>query len=167
MYNMISRSFDKDKLKLELKDNHIDINLTGAIHRKFNLPFLDVSNNDITIPDIKFDSEIIVNAYFLKEILKDVSLIGTTLLFKILDNKFIVEAEGDKGKIETVLPKVKIKSKKNVSVKYSLSYLKNITKSIDNDTNILLKLADDSPLYLEYDIDDKVKVKFYLSSMLI
>ncbi len=167
LYNIISRSFDSDKLKLDLKENSLEINLLGQIDRKFNVSYLDISENDISIPEIKFDSEIIITAFLLKEILKDISLIGTTVTFKVKDSKFIIECEGDKGKIETTLPKVKLKSKKNVIVKFSLSYLKNITKSIDNDTDILLKLSDDSPLYLEYDIDSKVKIKFYLSSMLI
>jgi proliferating cell nuclear antigen len=167
LYNIISRSFDSDKLKLDLKENSLEINLLGQIDRKFNVSYLDISENEISIPEIKFDSEIIIIAFLLKEILKDINLIGTTVTFKVKDSKFIVECEGDKGKIETTLPKVKIKSKKNVTVKFSLSYLKNITKSIDNDTNILLKLSDDSPLYLEYDIENKVKIKFYLSSMLI
>lgn len=167
LYNIVSRAFDSDKLKLDLKENSLEINLLGQIDRKFNISYIDISENDISLPDIKYDSEIVLKAYILKEILKDVSLIGSTVTFKIKDNKFIVESQGDKGKIETNLPKTKIKSKNNVAVKFSLSYLRNITKSIDGDTDILLKLADDSPLYLEYSLDDKVKINFYLSSMLI
>lgn len=167
LYNIVSRAFDSDKLKLDLKETSLEINLLGQIERKFNISYIDISDNEITIPEIKFDCEISIKAYFLKEILKDISLIGTTVTLKVRDNKFIVECEGDKGKIETTLPKVKIKSKKNVTVKFSLSYLKNITKSIDNDTEVILKIADDSPLYLEYSLDNKVKINFYLSSMLI
>jgi proliferating cell nuclear antigen len=166
-YNIVSRAFDSDKLKIELKNTSLEINLLGQMERKFNISYIDISDNELNIPDIKYISEITVNAYFLKEILKDVSLIGTTVTFKIKDGKFIVECDGDKGKIETNLLKAKVKSKGNVTVKFSLSYLKNITKTIDNDTDVLLKISDESPLYLEYDIENKVKIKFYLSSMLI
>ena len=167
LYNIVSRAFDSDKLKLDLLDNSLEINLLGQIDRKFNISYIAISENELNVPDIKYNSEVIVNAYFLKEILKDVSLIGSTVTFRIKDGKFIVECDSDKGKIETNLLKAKVKSKSNVVVKFSLSYLKNITKMIDNDTNILLKINDESPLYLEYDIDKKVKIKFYLSSMLI
>jgi len=167
LYNIVSRSFDSDKLKIALKENSLEVNLLGQIDRKFNISYIDISENDISLPEIKYDSEIVIKAYILKEILKDVSLIGSTVTFKVRENKFIVQSQGDKGNIETNLPKLKLKSKKNVTVKFSLSYLKNITKSIDGDTDIILKIADDSPLYLEYSLDDKVKINFYLSSMLI
>ncbi|MDD4049900.1 MAG: hypothetical protein PHX47_02715 [Candidatus ainarchaeum sp.] len=167
LYNIISRSFDSDKLKLELKDNSLEINLLGQIERKFNISYIDISENEISIPEIEYDAEISLKAYLLKEIFKDISLIGTTVTFKIKNNKFIIESQGDKGRIETIISKVKIKSKKNIMVKFSLSYLKNITKSIDNETDVLIKLSEDSPLYLEYYLENKVKINFYLSSMLI
>jgi proliferating cell nuclear antigen len=166
-YNMVSRSFDKDKLKLDLKDNYLDINLVGVIDRKFKLSYLDTSNTEIKIPNITYESKVILSAYFLKEILKDVSLISNTVIFKIQDGKFIIESEGDKGKIETIVSKAKVKSKKNIFSKFSLAYLKNITKSIDNSTNIIFKLSEEAPLYIEYDIEDKVKIKLFLSGMLI
>ncbi len=167
LHNIVSRAFDTDKLKMDLKENSLEINLLGPIDRKFNISYMDISENELTIPEIKYDCEINIKSFILKEILKDITLIGSTVLFKVKDNKFIIEAEGDKGNIEINLSKVKVKSKKNISVKFSLAYLKNITKPIDNDKEILLKISDDSPLYLEYDIENKVKIKFYLSSMLI
>lgn len=167
IYSIVSRAFDSDKLKIDIKENSLELNLLGQMDRKFNISYLDISENDLNIPEIKYDSEIIISAYLLKELLKDVNLIGSTIVFKIKDGKFMIEARGDKGNIETILSKVKVKSKKNVTVKFSLFYLKNITKTIDNDTEVLLKISDDSPLYLEYMIEKEVKIKFYLSSMLI
>jgi DNA polymerase III sliding clamp (beta) subunit (PCNA family) len=166
LYNMISRSFDKDKLKIELKDNFLDIYLIGQIQRRFNLPFIDLSESDISTPNIKYDISVKVNAFLLKEILKDASLVGTTIIFKAIDGRFVIEAEGDKGKIETEISKVAMKGKQMISAKYSLSFLKNITKSMDN-VDLLLKFSDDSPLYVEYILEDQVKINFYLSSMLI
>jgi proliferating cell nuclear antigen PCNA len=165
--NMISRSFESDKLKLELGDNQLDISLTGTLNRKFNLSYIDVLDQEVNVPEMKYSTEIVLKAYLLKEILKDVSLISSTLTFKVIDDKFIVEAIGEKGKIETNIPKIKLKSKKNIFLKFSLSYLKNILKSIDNDTEITLRLEEDAPLYIEYYIDNLVLIKIYLSSMLI
>lgn len=165
--NMISRSFESDKLKLELGDNQLDISLTGTLNRRFNLSYIDVFDQEVNVPETKYSTEIVLKAYLLKEILKDVSLISSTLTFKVIDDKFIVEAIGEKGKIETSIPKVKLKSKKNIFLKFSLSYLKNILKSIDNDTEITLRLEEDAPLYIEYYIDNLVLIKIYLSSMLI
>ena len=167
LYNMVSRSFDKDKLQLELKDNNIDINLSGVIKRKFNLPYRDISDSEITIPSISYDCEIHVSGYLLKEILKDVSLIGSTLILRVQDNKFLIEAQGDHGKLNVVVPKAKVKSKKDSFAKFSVAYLKKIVKSIDNETNVLLKLKGDSPLFISYDIENKVKISIYLSPMLI
>lgn len=167
LYNMVSRSFDKDKFKLELKDNSLQLTLLGSIQRKFNTPFIDVGDLEINVPEIDYNSTITISAYLLKEILKDVSLISNTLTLKILDGKLFVESFGDKGNIETVVSKAKVKSKENVTAKFSLAYLKNITKSIDNDLDITLKIKDESPLFLEYQLENQVTIKFYLSSMII
>lgn len=167
LHNILSRAFDSDKLKLELLDNSFEILLSNNIERKFTLSYLDLPEQDFSLPSIDFTAEIVIDAYLLKEIIKDVNLIGSTLIFKIKNNKFIIECEGEKGKIQTTIPKAKLKSKKDIAVKFSLSYLKNITKTIDHNVSIFLKLAEDSPLFIEYFIDNKIKLNFYLSSMLL
>jgi len=164
---MISRAFEKDHLILDLKPLHLDITLKGNIERNFNLPYMDISEQEINTPDIKYDVSLKVNAGLLKEIIKDVDLVATTAIFKIEEDKFVIEAYGDRGKIKTKVQTVKQKSKKTIAAKYSLSFLKNITKAIDNDAVIEIKFSEDSPLYLEYSIDENINIKFYLSSMLL
>jgi len=165
--NMVSRSFEKDKIKLEIKENFLDIYLLGSIQRRFNLQFIDLADEEIKIPEIKFDAQVKMNAYLFKEILKDASIVSSTIIFKVVDGNFFVESEGDKGKIQTEVCKAQMKSKKQITVKFSLSFLKNITKTIDNDVELLLKFSEDAPLYLEYNLDKDIKLNYYLSSMLL
>ncbi|MFH0905936.1 MAG: hypothetical protein V1824_01200 [archaeon] len=167
LQNMISRSFEKDKLSLDLKEQYLEVYLKGKIERKFKLPYLDLSETALNNPDIKFDAVINMDAFLLKEILKDISLVGTTLTLKINNGNLLIEATGEKGTINTTVPDVAVKCKKNFSSKFSLGYLKNITKSIESGTIVTIKLAEDAPLYLEYKIDNDIEVKFYLSGMLI
>jgi proliferating cell nuclear antigen len=164
---MISRAFEKDHLILDLKPLHLDIILKGNIERNFNIPYLDLSEQEINTPNIKYEVSLKVNAGLIKEIIKDVDLVATTITFKIEDGVFVIEAFGDKGKIKTKVQNLKQKPKKNIAAKYSLSFLKNITKAIENDVDIEIKFSEDSPLYIEYSIDENVNVKFYLSSMLL
>lgn len=164
---MISRSFEKDQLILDLKPLHLDIILKGNIERNFNIPYIDLSEQEINTPSITYDVSLKINAGLLKEIIKDVDLVATTATFKIEEGCFIIEAVGDKGKIKTKVQTIKQKTKKNLAAKYSLSFLKNITKAIENDVVLELKFSEDSPLYIEYAIDENVNVKFYLSSMLL
>ena len=165
--NMVSRSFEKDKIKLELKETYLDIYLLGSIQRRFNLPFIDLNDEEIKIPEIKFDAQVKVSAYLFKEILKDVNLVSSTITFKVVDGNFVIESEGEKGKILTEVCKAQMKTKKQIAVKFSLSFLKNITKTIDNETELVIKFSEDAPLYLEYNLDKDVKLNYYLSSMLI
>ncbi len=163
---MISRAFEKDQLVLDLKPLHLDITLKGNIQRNFNLPYIDLSEQEINLPEIKYDASFKVKAGLLKEIIKDVDLVATTVVFKIEDNKFIIEAFGERGKIKTKVQTLK-KASKNFSAKYSLSFLKNITKAIDNDVELEIKFSEDAPLYVDYSMDENVNIKFYLSSMLL
>ncbi len=168
IYNIIARSFEKDKIQIDLKENFLEIQLNGQIQRKFNISYIETGKDVVSIPDIKFDVIFNINAHLLKEILKDASLIGNTIIFKIQNQKLIIETQGEKGKIETTIPKIKIKSKKDsVISKYSLTYLKNITKSMDGENDIVIKFSEDSPLLLEYNLSTDIKIELYLSSMLI
>ena len=165
--NMLSRSFGEDKLQLNLKEQGLDIQLLGKIERKFYMSFLDLSEQDINLPEIRYEVEFNINAGLLKEILTDINLVASTIIFKINDGKLIIEAKGEKGNIKTTLPEIKLKTKKNFSAKFSLSFLKNIVKSMDNDKVLLIKLAEDVPIYIEYTLSKDCIIKFYLSSMLI
>lgn len=165
--NMLSRSFGEDKLQLNLKDQGLDVYLLGKIERKFYLSFLDLSEQNINLPKIRYEVEFNIAAGLLKEILTDINLVASTIIFKINDGKLIIEATGEKGNIKTTLPEIKVKSKKNFSAKFSLSFLRNIVKSMDNDKVLLIKLAEDVPIYIEYTLSKDCIIKFYLSSMLI
>jgi proliferating cell nuclear antigen len=165
--NMLSRSFGEDKLQLNLKDQGLDVYLLGKIERKFYLSFLDISEQNINLPEIRYEVEFNIAAGLLKEILTDINLVASTIIFKINDGKLIIEATGEKGNIKTTLPEIKVKSKKNFSAKFSLSFLRNIVKSMDNDKVLLIKLAEDVPIYIEYTLSKDCIIKFYLSSMLI
>lgn len=165
--NMVSRNFENDKLSLNLKEQGLEIMLVGRLERNFYLPFMDLSEQEINLPDLKYIVDFNINVGIFKEILKDVNLVATTLLFKIQDNKLIIEATGEKGNINTILTEIKIKSKKNFSVKFSLAFLNNITKAMENDKELLLKLGEDIPIFLEYNINKESSIKFYLSPMLI
>lgn len=165
--NMLSRSFGEDKLQLNLKEQGLDIQLLGKIERKFYMSFLDLSEQDINLPEIRYEVEFNITAGLLKEILTDINLVASTIIFKINDGKLMIEATGEKGNIKTTLPEIKVKSKKNFSAKFSLSFLRNIVKSMDNDKELLIKLAEDVPIYIEYTLSKDCTIKFYLSSMLI
>lgn len=165
--NMLSRSFGEDKLQLNLKEQGLDIQLLGKLERKFYMSFLDLSEQDINLPEIRYEVEFNITAGLLKEILTDINLVASTIIFKITDGKLIIEATGEKGNIKTTLPEIKVKAKKNFSAKFSLSFLRNIVKSMDNDKELLIKLAEDVPIYIEYTLSKDCTIKFYLSSMLI
>jgi len=165
--NMISRGFEDDKLSLNLKEQGLEVLLSGRMERKFYLPFLDLSEQEINLPDLKYEVEFNISARILKEIIKDVNLVATTLVFKIQDNKLLIEATGEKGNIKTTMSEIKIKSKKNFAIKFSLVFLNNITKAMDNDKELLIKLGEDIPIYIEYNLNKESTIKFYLSSMLI
>jgi len=165
--NMLSRSFGEDKLQLNLKEQGLEVLLSGKIERKFYMPFLDLSEQDIKLPELRYEVEFKISAGLLKEILADINLVASTLVFKIHDNKLSIEATGDKGNVKMSLPEIKVKSKKNFSAKFSLSFLKNIVKSMDNDKELTIKLSEDIPIYIEYNLSKDCNIKFYLSSMLI
>ncbi len=50
--------------------------------------------------------------------------------------------------------------------KYSLTYLQNIVKEADSESNLLIEFKNDAPMKVSFDIG-KSKIKFYLAHMLL
>ncbi|MDP2974132.1 MAG: DNA polymerase sliding clamp, partial [Candidatus Diapherotrites archaeon] len=64
---IIARAMPNDRLTMDLTDNELNIKLEGDLSRSFSLPLIDVGEDEINIPEPKFDASIEINARILKE----------------------------------------------------------------------------------------------------
>jgi len=166
---IMSRTLPLDKMNIKLNDSEMQLNLDGQISRNFALPLLDVSEEEVKMPSEDFDTSIEINARILKEALKDASLFGTSVVFRVKQGELLIEARGSSGTLHSVAKQAKgvsIKSTKEVVSKYSLTFLQNIVREADPGQKILLQMKSDSAMRVSYKIGP-AQIEFFLAHMIL
>lgn len=166
---IMNRTLARDRLLMNITDSELMVKLEGELSRSFKLPLIDVSDDEIKMPESKYDTTVEISARILKEALKDASLFGSSVVMLVKGDNFTIEARGSQGTLHTnskPLAGLKINSKKDVVSKYSLNFLMNIVKVADPEQTIKLEFSSDIPLRVSYNIAD-AKINYYLAHMLL
>ncbi len=166
---IVSRTQPLDTVSLDISESECMISLKGELERSFRLPLIDVAEDEIKLPDVRFDARIEINARLLKEALKDASLFSSSVVVRARGEKFMLESKGTAGALNVSSSQhngVKVKSKADVVSKYSLSYFQNIVKEAAPESTIVLELKSDSPVKVSYMIG-KSEIRYYLAHMLL
>jgi len=164
---IMQRSLPHDKLFLDVSDAEMKIRFESDLKRNFRLPLIDVSDEEVKTPDVTYDAKIDINASSLKEMLRDASLFGSSIVLKTTDGKFFVEARGSQGTMDSEAGKVaSVSAKKDVTAKFSLNFLQSIVKEADNDKEISIELKGDAPMRVSFFIGLS-KITFYLAHMIL
>lgn len=166
---IIARALPNDRLTMDLTDSELNIKLEGDLSRSFSLPLIDVGEDEINIPEPKFDASIEINARILKEALKDAGLFGSSVVLKVKGSQLFIEARGSAGTLNTIAkaPKhVSVKSTAEVVSKYSLNFLQNIVRNAGNEEKISMQLRSDAPMRVSYKIGP-ASLEFHLAHMIL
>lgn len=167
---ILNRIQPKDRLLMDVSDNELTIKLEGQLSRSFNLPLLDISDDEVKLPSYKFDATVEIDGKILKESLRDASLFGSSLVLKIKNGEFLIEAKGSQGTLCASSKKSKgiiVKSSVDEIVcKYSLNYLMNMLKGADAETKVKLELKTDNPMKVSYPIG-ATEMQFHIAHMML
>lgn len=166
---ILNRLLPKDRLVLDLTDSELLVDFEGEISRNFSVPLIDVAEEEINVPETRFDCRIEILGRIFKEILKDASLFGGAVVFKIKNNDLTIEARGSSGNLKTLTKGAKglvVKSSSDVVGKYSLNFLQNIVREADSEKKIVLELKSDSPMKVSYEIGES-EISFHLAYMIL
>ncbi|MFA5931288.1 MAG: hypothetical protein WC821_03170 [archaeon] len=164
---ILQRALPDDKLVLDVSDAELKIRFESDLKRNFRLPLIDVSGDEPKSPQTEYDVKIEISASSLKEVLKDASLFGSSIVLKVIEGKFFVEAKGSQGVMEAEATKVShVSSKKEVTAKFSLNFFHNLVKQADNDKLVTIELKSDSAMRVSYSIGPS-RIVFYLAHMIL
>ncbi|MDD4251405.1 MAG: hypothetical protein PHX27_04405 [Candidatus ainarchaeum sp.] len=164
---ILQRVLLKDKLTLDLSDAELKIKFESDLKRSFRLPLIDVGTEEAKIPVVKYDSKIVIGSVSLKEIMRDAKLFGSSVVLKINNGKFFIEARGPQGTMDSEATGVsKIESASDIHSKFSLNFFQTIINEADASEKITLELKNDSPMRVSFNIGQS-KIVFYLAHMLL
>ncbi|MEM4256937.1 MAG: hypothetical protein QXD98_01110 [Candidatus Diapherotrites archaeon] len=166
---VFNRAMPNDVAIISLSESEIVITFKNELERSFRIPLIDVSDEEQKLPQENYDSFIEISARLLKEALKDASVFGSGVVFRVKGEKFFLESKGDSGSmnLSSLHSKfIKVKSKAESVSKYSLSYLQNIVRSSDADSVISIAFKSEAPMKISYKIGPS-NITFYLAHMLL
>ena len=158
---IMSRAKSNDQLSIELadNDNRLHVHFKGVGERAFQIPLIDISAAELPNPKIEFDAFIKMRAAVLQDALKDASLISSHVCLGIAKDKFFVKADSSKGNLRNETEKdkenlIELKASKEVSSMFPLDYLQDIIKTAASDTIVELKLKNNAPIEVSYNIGE-------------
>ncbi len=166
---ILDRALPGDRLLMDLSDAELLLTLEGQFSRAFRLPLIDVSDEEVKMPEHRYDAQVTLPAKMLREILKDATLFGSSVVLRVKNGAFLIEARGSHGALNTKSresKKITVKAGKDVVSKYSLNFLMNIVKEAEPEAPVLLEFKTDAPARVSYDIGAS-KIQFYLAHMLL
>ncbi len=166
---ILSRVQPSESLQIDLSDSELKLVVAGEFEKSFAMPLIDVSGEEAQLPKLKFEAEVDINARVLREALKDASIFGSLVVFRVKKNSFVVEAKGSHGTMSSVSREsksIKVSSSKDVTAKFSLNFLQNIVREVDPESKIFLELKNDSPVKISFDIGSN-HFEFFLAHMIL
>ncbi len=172
MGKILARLNAGDELAMELESNELVLRLEGEYVRRFQLPLLDLHEEDVRLPQVEYETTIEVNGKTLKDILKDASLFGASVTLTAKSGQLTIESKNTQGQLKTTLKNNKLcaiamsKEGKETTVKFSLNYLQNLVKEADADKKITLELKTDQPMRVSYPLG-ATKMQCYLAHMIL
>tara|TARA_B100001287_G_C22623888_1_gene501508 strand:- start:427 stop:1224 length:798 start_codon:yes stop_codon:yes gene_type:complete len=153
--------------KLGIKINNVEKN----IQTLFKMNLLDISDDEISIPPAKFETELTLPSSDFQKIIRDMTNIGENIEIKSVGATLIFNCDGDFANQETILSETQDGlsfSKSNgpelpIQGVFSLKYLLLFTKCTNLCNLIHMYIKNDYPLVIRYDVANLGNIKLCLS----
>ncbi len=169
---ILRRSKPSDNLTIELDEekNKLNIKIKGDSTRTFSLGLIDLGEKQNKIPKLSYSINISTSTYIFDEAIEDISIFADSVIFNVSKDKFIIESESriNNAKVEILNDgETKIdwlnNEQDNLKAKYSIEYLKKISKGGKLADNVLIQFGNDYPLKVEFKKKDKLDLIFILA----
>ncbi len=152
---ILKRAGATDRITLEAGEeaNALRIRIEGASSRVFELPLIEVSEEELKVPSLDFPCTIELEPGLISEGIKDAEIISDHATLKASPEAFSIEAKGDLGNVEVKLEKDKALSytcKSPCKSMFSIEYLKDMIKAGDVATSVRISLGDNIPVRMDF-----------------
>ena len=159
---VLKRANSNDKLILSLdeKENKLEVALEGDSKRKFAIPLIEISKEDMPqIDQLKFGASASVRSDILEQGITDAEIVADSVLIELSPESLRMLAEGNSSRAELNLEKGNsalsgLDAEEKVSSRYSLEYLRKMIKGSRISENVKVMMGKDFPLKFEFSGDN-------------
>ncbi len=169
LLSVLKRAAGSDKISLALHGKKLEILIEGSSKRKFTVPLLDLSQEEVPpIDQLEFTALAEIKPDVLQSGVDDAEIISDSVVFELSPSMFSMRSEGDVSKAELELEKgnqalINIQTDSSAKSRYPLDYLKKMMKAAKIADSVLLRFGQDYPMKLEFKSGDKVKLTMILA----
>ena len=173
LLSVLKRGSGAGKLSLELEENKLKITIQNSSKRRFAIPLLDITQEEIPpVDQLDYKTHVTLKPEILKSGIEDASIITDAVTFHVDGKKFSMVAEGDVSKSELELEKgeeglVELKTEGATRARYPLEYLKKMIKAARVADTVHLHFSQDYPMRLEFKYGDKARLSFVLAPRVV
>lgn len=159
-YNLIIKYENKDSINIiATNDNK---------NKEYNIKLLNIENERLEIPDTDYGTIISLLSLDFQNICNELSQIGETIDINIMKDNitFSTESENLNEKIKLKFDDEKVQKvnyEEDLKSTFSSKYLNSFVKASSLSNNVIINLIYESPLLIEYKIDENSYIKYYLA----
>ncbi len=154
---ILKRAGSNDTLKLNLKDddNKMEITLEGSSVRKFAIPLLELSTEEIPpINQLEFAAQAQIKSGVLEQGIADADIIADSVIIELSANNLKMFAEGDSSRTELDVKKgadlTQITVRETVKSRYPIDYLKKMIKASKIADDVKIQIGNDYPMRIGF-----------------
>jgi len=170
LYSILRRANTDDKITLEVKEDEskFHIKMENGSTRNFSLPILNLSEDDIPSTDqLDFTVTAELETSVLENAIKDAMVVGDSVTISADSSQLNIEAEGDQSNVDFKItkesPGVHNLEGEEARSMFSLDYLNKMTGAKKLSNNVQLKLGQDFPMRLNFEVPEEAKLSFVLA----
>ncbi|KAL0228077.1 hypothetical protein RCL1_004220 [Eukaryota sp. TZLM3-RCL] len=167
---------DSVTLRAEDKADVLEITFESPSGDKcstFTLKLMDIDQENLGIPETPYETTIRLGAGEFQRICRDLGQLGDTITISTARDEVTFSASGDIGggtmtlrpnsNVERDEDLVEIEQSSPITLSFGVRYLRDFTKATSLSPLVILKMSPDSPLVVEYVIENLGRISFYVA----
>ncbi len=169
-YSILRRANSDDTITFEVKEDESKfyIKMENSSTRKFSLPILNLSEDDIPSTDqLDFSVTAELETKVLENAIKDAMVVGDSVTVTADSSQIKIASEGDQSNVDFTIsgdsPGVMELSGEEAKSMFSLDYLNSMTGAKKLSSNVELKLGEDFPMRLNFTVPEQARLSFVLA----
>jgi len=157
------------ELSLDDKTGRLQVAIMGKYSRKFNMPTLEASEEEVPTPKLSFNVRVKATTDGLSQAIEDAQLVSDHVRLEADPEKLVFNAAGDLMGATITIQKgsdtlLELEAKESSKATFSLSYLTEIIKAASATSDIAtLEFSSDMPVRLDFQQMKGGKLTFYLA----
>ncbi|HIQ23900.1 MAG TPA: proliferating cell nuclear antigen (pcna) [Pyrodictium delaneyi] len=165
---VLRRAGKEDRLEISADENSISFTFIGKGYRRFTLPLLDITTEQLPEPQLEFKARVKVMSDVYRDTIKDVELIGDVIRFVAGSEEFKVLSTSELGEAEIIYTResgslIELEVEDTQQASYTLEYFSDLSGASRVADMITIQFSTDMPALVEHELPQGARFSFLIA----